>query len=111
VHEPADLERVRQVQLRLPEPPKRAGLQREDWLGAVAVFLWVFLCTFPVVLPFLFAHDPNVALRLSNAIAVAMLFATGYAYGRSTGLGAVRTGVAMLVLGLVLVAITIALGG
>jgi hypothetical protein len=40
-----------------------------------------------------------------------MMFGTGYAYGRCAGLGPLRTGVAMLLLGMVLVALTIALGG
>jgi hypothetical protein len=38
----------------LPEPPKRAHLRMEDWLGALAVFLWVFLVAFPVAIPFIF---------------------------------------------------------
>jgi hypothetical protein len=111
VLEPQDLEKIRQVVLRIPEPPRRARLTAEDWRGAGAVFLLVFLCTLPVVLPFVFAQDAYVAKRLSNGVAVVMLFATGHVYGRCAGLGPFRTGLVMLVLGLVLVAITIALGG
>jgi VIT1/CCC1 family predicted Fe2+/Mn2+ transporter len=50
-------------------------------------------------------------LRVSNAIAVAMLFTTGYTYGRLTGYRPIRTGISMVVLGLILVGITMALGG
>jgi VIT1/CCC1 family predicted Fe2+/Mn2+ transporter len=106
-----DLEHVRQVLDRLPEPPAKVRLAADDWWGALAVFLWVFLCTFPVVLPFVFIESAAVALRTSNAIAVVMLYATGHAYGRCVGLRPLWTGLAMLLLGLVLVAMTIALGG
>ena len=49
------------------------------------MFLLVFLSTFPVVIPFLFMKNAGPALRVSNAIAIAMLFVTGYAFGRITG--------------------------
>ena len=61
----------------LPEPPRRARLDKDDWLGALGVFLLVFLSTFPVVIPFIFMHSAGPALRVSNAIAIAMLFVTG----------------------------------
>jgi VIT1/CCC1 family predicted Fe2+/Mn2+ transporter len=51
------------------------------------------------------------ALRVSNAIAVAMLFMTGYTYGRLTGYRPAAMGIAMVVLGAVLVGLTMALGG
>jgi len=82
-----------------------------DLQGAVAVFLLVFLSTFPVVLPFVFIADPGVAKRASAAVAIAMLFACGYAWGRYAGLKAWRTGLVMVLLGVVVEAIVIALGG
>ena len=75
------------------------------------MFLLVFLSTFPVVLPFIFMQDVRLALRVSNAIAIVMLFLTGYSFGRHIGRHPVGTGIAMVVLGGVLVALTIALGG
>jgi len=51
------------------------------------------------------------AMRVSNAIAMLMLFGTGYAFGRITGRPPLRVGLLMLVLGGVLVGLTIALGG
>src|SRR4051812_21054708 len=54
--EPAELESMRQRLTQLPEPPERARLDKKDWLGALGVFLLVFLATFPVVIPFLFMH-------------------------------------------------------
>jgi VIT1/CCC1 family predicted Fe2+/Mn2+ transporter len=50
-------------------------------------------------------------MRVSNAIAVAMLFGLGCAFGRLTGRRPWLTGLTMVVLGCVLVAITVALGG
>jgi VIT1/CCC1 family predicted Fe2+/Mn2+ transporter len=109
--EPAELEGIRARLARLPEPPARAHMAKDDWIGAAAVFLLVFLSTFPVVIPFIFMREATPALRVSNAVAVAMLFMTGYTYGRLTGYRPVRMGVSMVVLGMVLVGITMALGG
>ena len=83
----------------LPEPPDRALLRTHDWLGALGVFLLVFLSTFPVVIPFIFMKDVTLALRVSNAIAIVLLFLTGHSFGRSIGRHPVRTGIAMVVLG------------
>ena len=107
----AELEAVRQRLMQLPEPPTQAKLRKDDWLGAVGVFLLVFLCTFPVVIPFLFMRSAGPALRVSNAIAIVMLFLTGYAFGRMTGRHPWLVGISMVVLGLILVSITMALGG
>jgi hypothetical protein len=109
--EPAELESMRMRLQRLPEPPKRASLNKEDWLGAVGIFLLVFLSTFPVVIPFIFMQSVLPAMRVSNAIAIAMMFATGYSYGRLTGYHPLRVGIAMVVLGALVVSATIKLGG
>ena len=73
--------------------------------------LWVILTTFPVAIPFIFMEDVARAMRVSNAIAVAMLFLTGYAFGRVSEYHPWLTGLAMVVLGGVLVSMTMALGG
>jgi hypothetical protein len=110
--QPSDLEMIRQRLNQLPEPPARPRLHKEDWLGAGAVFLWVFVSTFPVVIPFiLMHHDAMFALRISNGIAIAMLFLTGHAFGRCIGYRPWLLGCSMVLLGVVLVAFTIALGG
>ena len=113
VMEPAELESLHRRLLAQPEPPTgRARLHKTDWLGAGGVFLLVFLSTFPVVIPFLLMTDAMRALRISNAIAVAMLFVTGYAFGRVSGAHPPwLTGLSMVVLGIVLVSLTMALGG
>lgn len=108
---PAELEALRARLTQLPERPARARIARDEWLGAAGVFFLVFLSTFPVVIPFIVMRNAMPALRVSNAIAVALLFGTGYTYGRLTGHRPVGMGIAMVVLGAVLVGITMALGG
>jgi hypothetical protein len=111
VLQPAELEAMHQRLKRLPEPPDRAHLRKDDWVGAVGVFFLVFLSTFPVVIPFIFMQNAGLALRISNGIAIGMLFLTGYAYGKCVGHRPWLTGVSMIVLGGVLVGLTMALGG
>ena len=111
VLDPGALEQVRRRLLTLPPPPARARLRGEDWRGAAAVFLLVFLSTLPVVVPFVFSADALLALRISNAIAVAMLCGVGVAYGRHAGQSPWLVGLSMVLLGCLLVALTISLGG
>jgi hypothetical protein len=111
VLQPAELDSLRQRLSVLPRPPQRARLDASDWRGAAAVFLLVFASTFPVTLPFIFMHSAVAALRVSNAIAVGMLFVAGVAYGRTVGRSPWLIGVGMVGLGAALVALTVALGG
>jgi VIT1/CCC1 family predicted Fe2+/Mn2+ transporter len=111
VLEPAEIERVRQRLLQLPEPPARARLDGSAWRGALGVFLLVFLTTFPVAIPFIVMDRVAGAMRASNAIAIVMLFVAGAAYGRVVGRSPWVVGAGMVALGLVLVALTMALGG
>jgi hypothetical protein len=108
---PGEIASLRDRLLRLPEPSGTVTLRKEDYVNASGVFLLVFLSTFPVTVPFLFVADAKPALRLSNAIAVVLLFLTGYAFGRVSGHHPLVVGAVMVVLGLTLVGLTIALGG
>jgi hypothetical protein len=111
VLKPEELESMHQRLQQLPEPPERARLTKRDASGALGVFLLVFFSTFPVALPFIFLQNAAQAMRLSNAIAIVMLFITGVAYGRCVGRSPWGFGATMVVLGGILVALTIALGG
>jgi hypothetical protein len=111
VLQPAEIESLRQRLLQLPEPPTRARLDGGDLVGAFAVFLLVFGSTFPVAVPFLVMDDVVTAKRTSDGVAIALLFAAGFAYGRSIRGQAWLFGIVMVVLGVVLVTLTIALGG
>jgi VIT1/CCC1 family predicted Fe2+/Mn2+ transporter len=108
---PVELEVMRQRLNALPEPPPRPQLSKDNWLGGLAVFLLVFLSTLPVVVPFLFVEQAHLALKISNGIAIAMLFVTGYAFGRYAGRGQLRMGVTMVIIGGAFVGLTRALGG
>jgi hypothetical protein len=108
--EPAELDVIRARLERLPEPPA-ASLSLADFRAAVGVFLLVFLATLPVALPFAVIHDAHRALRVSNGIALVMLFAGGYYLGRHAEAHPWRTGVMTLSAGVLLVWATIALGG
>jgi VIT1/CCC1 family predicted Fe2+/Mn2+ transporter len=111
VMQPAELEALNQRLRQLPEPPARAALSREDWQGGLGVLLLVFLSTFPVVIPFIVMHTALPALRVSNGIAIAMLFIAGYVYGRNVGRHPWLLGLSMVLLGTMLAALAMALGG
>lgn len=111
VLQPAELDSLHQRLKQLPHPPTQARLDGSDWLGFLGVFLLVFLTTFPVTIPFIVMKELGPAMRVSNAIAIAMLFIAGLAYGKLVGRSGWGIGAFMVVLGLVLVAMTIALGG
>jgi len=107
----AEYESIRRGMLEMPEPPARPRLGRREWLGALAVFFWVFIVTFPVAIPFMFMESVPRAMRVSNTIAVVLLFLAGFAFARIAGYRPWLTGIAMVVVGSLLVAATIALGG
>ena len=109
--EPVELEAVRLRLKQLPDRPGPARLDEDDWRGALGVFLLVFLSTFPVTIPFIVMRNPVPALRVSNLVAVVLLFVAGYGFGRLTGRRPALMGAMMVVLGSILVGITIALGG
>jgi hypothetical protein len=108
--EPEQLEAMRLKLGQLPEP-ERPQLTKRDWLGALGICLLSFLSTFPIVIPFLFIGDARLALRVSNAVAIAMLFLCGFVFGRCAGLRPIMMGIVMVALGGTLVGVAIALGG
>lgn len=111
IMQPAELDSIRSRLKAMPEPPLQARLRKDDFKAALGVCLLVFFSTFPIVLPFMFMDTVQGAMRVSNAIAITMLFLTGFAFGRVTGRHPWLMGLAMVLLGGILVAITIALGG
>ena len=109
--QPAELDAIRERLARVPDPPRAAALQGEDYLGAVGVFLLVFLSTFPVAIPFMVMSDAPAAMRASNTVAVVLLFLTGWAFGRVSGRQPILVAGGMVIVGLTLVGMTMALGG
>lgn len=108
---PPQIALLRQQLLQVPQTSGRPRLTRDDWLGALAVLLITFASTFPVVIPFIAIGDAHLALRVSNAVAIVMMFACGYAFGHRAGLRPIVMGGVMVLIGCALVAIAIALGG
>ena len=106
-----NLELMRKKLRQMPVPTQRPRLTKTDWMGALGVCLLVFLCTFPVVISFIFMSDAQVALRVSNAVAVTMLFLCGYAFGHHSGVHPWAMGLSMVAVGVFLVAVAIVLGG
>jgi VIT1/CCC1 family predicted Fe2+/Mn2+ transporter len=108
--QPQQVDAIRNRLAGLPDPG-RFSITFADLRMALGVFLLVFLATLPVALPFAFVHEAHRALRLSNAIALVMLFLGGYYLGGHAGRHPWLSGLLMLGIGVVLVWATIALGG
>ncbi len=105
------LELIRQKLQKLPEPRERPRLTKHDWTGALGLCLLSFASTFPVVIPFIFLSDAKLALRVSYAITIVMLFCCGYAFGYRSGLRPWAAGLSMVAIGGTLVSVAVALGG
>ena len=106
-----ELERVRQWVAAHPDLDKSIRPTGRDLKGALGVFLLVFASTFPPVLPFVFIANLQLAMRVSGAIAIAMMFYCGVVWGRHAGFVPWRTGLSLAVVGVVIEAVVIALGG
>ena len=90
---------------------RRALFTRNDLKGAIAVFLLVTLSTFPIALPFLFTERVHLAMRISNAVAILLLFILGLTMARYSKQKALWLSLGMVGVGVVLTLTTIALGG
>jgi VIT1/CCC1 family predicted Fe2+/Mn2+ transporter len=108
---PDEIEAMRRRLLALDLTPRRALVLR-DYAEATGVFILVVLATFPVIVPFMVVTDPALALRVSQAVTVAMLFLAGFALARYAGHARpFLMGLAMAVFGAALIAAVKALGG
>ena len=96
---------------KLPALSKRWLLGRSDLLNAMKVFALVFCCTLPVAIPFAVIDNVSVAIRVSDAIAVLFLFVGGYLLAGYAGFNRFITAVTYVGIGILLVVITITLGG
>jgi hypothetical protein len=105
-----EIEHVRRQLVEMEEVPQ-AGLTQPDLIDAAGVFLLVWLSTVPVVVPFLLPVGPRLAIRLSNGVALVLLFAVGCRLGWHVSGRPLAMGAAVVGLGAALVAIVMALGG
>ena len=92
-------------------PPKSNTISRADVMGAFTSFWLVVVSSIPAAIPFLLFDNARFALRVSNAILLAMLFVIGYWCARYTVAKPWLVGLALLVGGIALVVVAIALGG
>ena len=86
-------------------------LTKDDWMGALTSFWLVVLTSAPAAIPFLLFDDARFALRVSNAILLAILFVTGYWWARYSHGKPWLVGLSLLTGGIALVAVAILLGG
>ena len=84
---------------------------RQEFAAAGLICALVFGSTFPLVLPFILMQEPWLALRVSHAIAVAMLFGLGWKLGRWSGASPLGSGALLALVGVVLAVLCVALGG
>ena len=102
-----DVERLRQGLLALRDIPPRPSLNKQDFQRAFAVFLLVFLSTFPVVVPFMVIDQVQTALRASEPGGDRDDVRRGLPAGALWRLPAGRPARAWVLLGVTLVAIAI----
>lgn len=95
----------------LPPPSIASVLGPADFLAGGQIFLLVFLCTFPVALPFGLIDNLEIAMRVSNGVALLLLFVGGFLLARYAGFRRILTALIYTMIGIALVAFTMALGG
>jgi len=108
---PQEIDSINERLVSLEHLPRKNIISSTDLRAAFIIFLLVFTCTFPVALPFILLSHASTALRISNGIALAILFFGGTSVGKYAGFRPYITGSILVVLGIILVALTIALGG
>jgi VIT1/CCC1 family predicted Fe2+/Mn2+ transporter len=91
--------------------PEKVGITVDEILGGFLSFLLVFLSAFVVVVPFFFVGHLRTAIRLSNLLAIGMLFGIGCEWAKYTDRNRLQVGIAMVIIGSIIVIITVALGG
>jgi hypothetical protein len=111
VMQPEEIEILRKKILTLPQPEKIYRLKSDDYRSAGGIFLLVFFATIPISVPFILIKDITIALRISNAVAILMMFLCGRALGKYVGRNRMVMGLITSLIGIVLVSVTIALGG
>jgi hypothetical protein len=108
---PEEVDHLHERLVQIEDFTKPTLLTLSDLRSAFIILLLVFTCTFPVALPFIFINNTSLALRLSNGIALLILFIGGFSVGKYAGFRPAVSGIAVLLLGIILVGITMALGG
>ena len=99
----------RKLKAMIPQP---VGFKKGDFAGALGVAIVAVTAALPVVLPLLlFQSNPPLAIRASNLVAFGMLFGMGYSWGKYIGAAPWKLGLALPMIGVVMMAVAIPLGG
>ena len=106
-----ELEQIRNKLANLPDPTSQVLLTTRDLKKSVMIFFLMFISTFPIVIPFIFIRDTQLALRISNMIAIVLMFLCGWSLAKYVGSNKWLMSFGLTLVGIVLVLITIALGG
>lgn len=94
------------------QQPAPVKMTKDDLLGALASFILVVATAVPAVLPFLLITDNlMLALRVSNLLLVALLYLIGSQWASYINAHRRKIGLSMALGGLVIVQMTILLGG
>jgi hypothetical protein len=107
----AQLDQLTDKLRELPTPSSKHLLGWKDMAAGIQIFMLVFLCTLPVALPFAIFQEISFAMRVSNGVALLQLFIGGYLLARYAGFRKVLTAGVYAIIGVLLVSITMALGG
>jgi hypothetical protein len=92
--------------------PKRIKLEKEDILGAGAVFIAAIVAVIPSLAPLvIFRDNLRLALLLSNLFSFLMLFFTGYRWGKHSRHKPLVTGLIIMSIAILMVILAIPLGG
>jgi VIT1/CCC1 family predicted Fe2+/Mn2+ transporter len=96
----------------LTSRPRPVGFTRDDFTGAVGCVVVAVLAVLPSLAPLAILRDNfDAAIRVSNLVSFAMLFAAGYSWGLHTGSSPWRSGLVLVAVGALMVAVALPLGG
>ena len=105
------LEAIRKALLEVPNSSLYSGVTLTDVKMAIGIFLLVFLSTFPIALPFVLTGDVQLAFHISNLVAVVLLFFSGWLLAKYSGYNRWLMSFITTFIGIILIVITIILGG
>jgi hypothetical protein len=90
---------------------RRASLTPSEFAAAAIIFVLVSLTAVPGLIPLAFMSDVGLALRLANGLQVVLLFYVGYKWSHYSGSNPWRGAAMIGVMGIVLVLVSVVLGG
>jgi hypothetical protein len=106
-----ELENIRNRIANKNNLPKKVAINKKDLKAGGQIFLLVFLSTLPVIIPFLFMSNARTALRISNLIAIIIMYICGWMLGRYASRNPWTAGFIISLIGIGLVLLAIYLGG